>query len=519
MANKSIVMIKVRRILQLRVAGTSKLEISRILQIHRATLDLYLLKLETTGKSFSDLLCLDDQTLGGLVYSPQNVAKPDNRYEILVLQFPYIKQELEKTGVTRKLLWEEYKTIFPEGYGYAQFCEHLSRHMQLNKATMHFSHRPGEFLQIDFAGKSLSYIDPETGEIIKCPVLVCTLPFSSYTYVEALASAKQEYLFAALNRCLEYFGGVPKNILSDNMKQYIQKNDRYQFTFQELAEQWSAHYNTNLDVTRPRKPKDKPTVENNVYISYLRIYSKLRNQQFFSLSELNQNIQKLLVGYNQTRFQKLEGSRSDRFLNQEKHLFKPLPSEPYTIKYTTKAKVQMNYHVILGQDRHQYSVPYQYIGQQTKLVYDQNTVEVYIGINRIAIHPRSDRKNGYTTIDEHMPERHLRYKETQGWDADYFLSVASKIGVYSREVFKQVLASKDFIEQTYKACIGLKRLAEVYQNNRFEAACQRALNGTRINYGVIKNILKNNLDKQNIDQRLLFEIPLHENIRGPIAYN
>jgi len=431
----------------------------------------------------------------------------------------YYIQELNKTGVTRQLLWQEYKIQYPDGYEHTQFCEHFARYLQHRKITMHFTHRAGEYLQIDFAGKKLGYIDSQTGEIIQCPVLVCTLPFSNYTYVEALPSASQEYMFAAMNRCLEFLGGVPRNILSDNMKQYIQKNNRYEYIFQQLAEQWSVHYNTNLDATRPRKPKDKATVENHVYISYLRIYSRLRNQQFYSLNQLNQAIKLLRTDFNQTRFQKLPGSRTQRFVQQEKPLLNPLPLEAFTIKHTTKAKVQMNYHVILGEDKHQYSVPHQYLKQHTKIIYDQNTVEVYIDLHRIAIHQRSYRKNGYTTLAEHMPEGHLRYMEIRGWDAEYFLQIATKIGRNSVKVFQQILDSRQFVEQSYKACIGLKRLSEIFTSERFEAACQRALKGMKISYGVIKNILDNNLDKQ-IDQQLsMFQVPEHENIRGADIYN
>jgi hypothetical protein len=179
----------------------------------------------------------------------------------------------------------------------------------------------------------------------------------------------------------------------------------------------------------------------------------------------------------------------------------------------------MNYHVILGEDKHLYSVPHQYIGQATKIIYDAHNVEIYIGFQRIAIHKRDYRKHAYTTLPEHMPERHLKYNETLGWDADYFLSVASKIGESAVEVFKRILASKDFIEQTYNACLGLKRLSEVYGSSRFEAASLRALNGSRITYGMIKNILENNLDKLAVNQLNMFSIPNHENIRGPHNYN
>ena len=518
MANKSISMTQIRRILQLHLSGASKLRISNTLGLHRKTVDSYLEKLLSTGKTLTDLLKLEDSVLANIVYNTAN-PKTDPRFLTLEKLFPSIKEELGKTGVTRKLLWEEYKAAHPEGYGYTQYCEHLSRYMKRDKATMHFEHQPGEYLQVDFAGKALSYINKNTGEIISCPVLVCTLPYSNFTYVEALLSAKQEEMFAALNRCLEFLGGVPKNILSDNMKQYVKKNERYEFSFQELANQWSVHYNTNLEATRPRKPKDKPSVENHVYVSYLRVYARLRDHEFYSLEELNRAIKTGLETLNNTNFQKLPGNRLQRFHDHEKRYLHSLPSEAFVVKHTTMAKVQKNYHVVLGEDRHQYSVPFQYIGQQTKIIYDHQNVEIYIGLERVAFHRRNYRRNYYTTTAEHMPEKHLHYWQTRGWDADYFLKMASRIGPNSKDYFKKVLDSKDFVEQTYRACLGLKSLSEKYGGQRFEAACKRALKGVKFNYGTIKNILENELDKVPDIQLSLFKTPNHGNIRGPGFYN
>jgi transposase len=519
MANKSISMTQVRRIIQLKAEGFSKLKISEVLHIHRATLEGYLSKFEASGKSYHELLQYNDDQLRVLAYSTPEAPKADVRLETLQNQLDYIKEELTRTGVTRKTLWEEYQLAHPDGYSYTQFCEHLARHIKRTHATMHLTHRAGDYLQVDFAGKQLHYVDMLTGEVITCPVLVCTLPFSGYTYVEALPSARQEHMFSALNRCLEYIDGVPRNILSDNMKQYVGENQRYEYKFQELAGQWAAHYNTNLEATRPRKPKDKPTVENSVYQSYLRIYAKLRNEEYHSLFELNKRIRELLAIHNQVLFQKLPGSRCQRFEQEEKHLLKSLPEEPFTIKHITNGKVQMNYHVILGEDKHQYSVPFQYIGQKTNIIYDEQHVEIYIGFQRIAIHKRDYRKHAHTTLGEHMPERHQKYIETLGWDADYFLSLAKKIGESSLDIFTRILASKEFIEQTYNACIGLKRLSESYGVIRFEAACSRASNASRVSYGMIKNILEKNLDKQDETQLTLFKLPQHENIRGSQNYN
>ncbi len=519
MANTPISMDKIKRIVQLRSEGTSKLRISQAVGIHRTVLDRYLLKLELTGKDYPELLQMNESDLALVVYTEQTTPKPDSRLVYLQKQFTYYTEQLRMPGVTRRILWEEYKSSRPDGYGYTQFCEHFSRYNKRNKATMHFDHRPGEYLQVDFAGKTLHIVDRDTGEIIVCPVLVCVLPFSNYPYIEALPSAKQEHLFAALNRCMEYLGGVPRNVLSDNMKQYIKKNDRYEFTFSELVNQWSVHYNTNLEATRPRTPKDKPSVESSVYVTYLRVYARLRKEIFYSLQELNQRIRELVESHIHIPFQKQHGTRYELFVEQEQSCLKPLPGEPFVVKHATVGKVQMNYHVVLGEDNHRYSVPYQYIGQKTRLIYDTEHVEIFIGFKRIALHRRNYRSGGYTTLEEHMPEKHRKYQETRGWDADYFLSLAEEIGDNTVEVFQRVLASREFIEQSYLSCKGLKRLSERYSPDRFEAACRRALKGTRVNYNMIKNILEKNLDKQEAIQEDLFKIPNHDNIRGKESYN
>jgi len=520
MAKKPITMLQIRRILQLLAKGESKRKISQILHSGRHTIDDYVLKIEQSGLSLPLLTKLSDADLATLLYSVNKDPLTDPRYEDLQVRQDYFQKELTRTGVTKLRLWEEYRQQVPDGYSYSQFCDLLAIHTKKNAATMHFEHKPGERVQIDFAGKSLSYIDSSTGEIISCPVLVCVLPFSGYSYVEALKSACQEHLFPALGRCMSYFGGVPQNVLSDNMKQYVHKSNRYEPIFSEICEQWSLHYNTTLSATRVSKPKDKPSVENAVHLTYMRMYAPLRNETFYSLMELNQGILSTLATHHRIPFQKRTYNRLERFVQEEQPLLKTLPAEPFLIKHTTLAKVQKNYHVILGEDWHQYSVPFQLIGKQVKIIYDNDEVEIYLGLQRIAVHKRDYRRHGYTTLAEHMPEKHKKYHETKGWDADYFLSKGKELGKCSFEIMNRILQSRTFPEQAYNACLGLLRLGELYGHDRFENACRRAVQSPRVSYRMIDNILTNNLDKQPEDQTALFTvIPDHENLRGSQAYH
>lgn len=521
MANKLKSMLQVRRILQLLSDGHSKREVSRQTYASRNTIDSYEARFFQSGKGYNELLQLPDTELASLVYTSRTIKEPDSRRQHLNEHLDYFLSELGRTGVTRELLWDEYRQTVSESYSYSRFCDILSRHRGKKSPVYHNTYAPGELTEFDFAGKKMSYVDRSTGEIVECPVLVFTLPYSSFSYIEPLASSRLEHLVPAMNRAVEYFGGATKVTMTDNMKQIVTQTNRYEPSFTLLAEQWSVHYNTTLKAARPAKPKDKPSVEKSVHLSYQRINARLRNETFYSLEELRARVRELLDEFNDRLMFKQSVSRREKFISEERHLLRELPAESFMLKSRTKAKVKPNYHVILGEDWHQYSVPHQYIGQEVIIVYDEQIVEVFIDIiKRIAVHRRDYRRNGYTTLPEHMPESHLKYKEQKGWNEDDFIYKAERIGEQTRISMTKLLGSKAFIEQTYDGCLGVLRLADKYGNDRLEAACRRANTGSRINYKILQNILKNNLDKIQIEENeLTLFIPDHENIRGAEAYN
>jgi hypothetical protein len=211
-------------------------------------------------------------------------------------------------------------------------------------------------------------------------------------------------------------------------------------------------------------------------------------------------------------------SRKQRFDREEKQYLKPLPGSDFIIRHETKAKVQRNYHVILGEDMHQYSVPYIHVGKEVKIIYDCMEVEIFLGLERIALHHRSISRNGYSTKEEHMPQRHRAYKQTKGWNADYFLSEGAKIGIHTQSAIKRLLERNRFPEQTYNACLGVFSLGRKYGNDRLEVACRRAMEAPTTTYQLIRNILQNNQDKLEMSNNENFNIPRHENLRGKEAY-
>ena len=151
-----------------------------------------------------------------------------------------------------------------------------------------------------------------------------------------------------------------------------------------MLEQWADHNHIALYASRPYKPKDEAPVENFVKITYRRIYALLRNEIFQSLALLNNAVKEKLGLHHQVNFQKKTFRRQELFTDQEKPLLQSLPESLYQVRHYTKAKVQKNYHVVIGEDWHFYSVPFRYIGKEVRIAYCDDTVEIYFDNQRIA---------------------------------------------------------------------------------------------------------------------------------------
>jgi hypothetical protein len=258
-------------------------------------------------------------------------------------------------------------------------------------------------------------------------------------------------------------------------------------------------------------------VERAVNIVYNHIYGPLRNRDFTSLQSLNTAIDEQLALLNDKPYKNTPYSRRYFFEQQERSLLKRLPSEPYSAKKVVMLTVQRNYHIQLTEDHRYFSVPYQYVGKKVKVLYDARVVEVYLDYDRIAVHVRKKVNKAYTTLAEHMPPHHQRMQQIKGWNKDDLLLQASRIGSATLQAATLMLENSIYIEQNYKACFGMLMLQKKYPTARLEAACSRALQGSRVNYTMIKNILERGLDVQ-LSISIAPPLPDHDNIRGKDHY-
>ena len=189
---------------------------------------------------------------------------------------------VKKTGVTQRLLWEEYKEKHPKGLMLAQFCYWYAEWRKAVSPVMHFTHEPGDKLFIDYTGKKLTIVDEHTGELKDLEVYVCVLGNSHYTYVEASESQKKEDFIRCTENALWFYGGVPKALIPDNLRAAVTRSSRYEPKVNETFADFADYYGTSVLPTRAYKPRDKAIVENAVRIIYTRVFAKLRKETFHS---------------------------------------------------------------------------------------------------------------------------------------------------------------------------------------------------------------------------------------------
>ena len=362
MAQTRTPMHQIRRIIELHaVNALSDRQISKLTGISRPTIAQYLinwrmceLTLETF-KAMSDRDVLATLTMGSRSGDPRLLAA--------MAWLPKMATELKGVGVTREVLWTEYRHKHPDGYTYSRFCHHYQvwAGAQPDNLSLHFEHKAGELAYYDWAGKlPLAVTDPKTGLETHPEFFVSLLGASQYTYAEAFPSQHLTHWVTACRHSFEYFGGVPAGLVPDAYKGAVTKAHKYEPVNNRTFTDFADHYGTVILPARPYKPKDKALVEGAVRILYSRLFAPLRHRKFYSLEELNQALWSLLDTHNGRRFQRMAVSREELWKTVDLPALKPLPSVAFEFKQYKTQKVANTYHVRLkeGEVEHYYSVPW-----------------------------------------------------------------------------------------------------------------------------------------------------------------
>lgn len=513
MPRKRLSMRKIKELLRLKFeCDLNTREIATSLRMAVGSVHDYLARVRIAGLKWPLPESTSEEELEALLF-PAPVARGSDTRPLP--NWDKIDVDLKKKGVTLRLLWEEYRTDYPEGLCYSQFCKHFSDFKQTLDPRMRQTHKAGEKLFVDYAGPTLPLTDPATGEVHNAQIFVATQGASSYTYAEATLTQNIADWIGSHIRALEFYQGVPELFVCDHLRTGVNNSCPFEPDIQRTYEDMAMHYGAAVLPARVVSPRDKGKVESGVQSVEERVLAPLRNRQFFSLSEMNAAIRPLLAAMNQRKMQNRDHSRQDLFIELDQPALRPLPLHRYEIGLWSHARVSVDYHVSI--DERFYSVPYRLLKLQVDARTSGNVVEIFHKGQRVASHARLTKKYGYSTQNEHMPDSHKTYAE---WTPERVNVWLQQIGESTRKVGEAILASRPHPQQGFRACFGLVRLSEAYGAERVEAACRKAIAICSPSYTSVKAILKNNMDRLPDRPSEPETSPIeHSNVRGSLYYH
>jgi len=501
---------KIREVLRLKADGFSKRRIAASLGISATAAMECVERARRAGLTWPLPEDLSDDVLEHRLYPPPTV-KDEQRP---LPNWAEIHRELKRPGVTLQLLWQEYREQHSSGYAYSRFCDLHRAWEKYVSPTMRQTHIAGERMFVDYSGTKLQLMERTTGEILTAELFVAVLGASNFTYAEATWTQSLPDWISSHIRAFNYFRGVTKMIVSDNLKSGITKACFYEPNVNRTYQEMADHYDTAIVPARPNKPKDKAKVEVGVQVALRWVIAKLRKRTFFTLAEANAAIRDCVEQINDRVTRHLGASRRSLFDEIERSALKPLPATEYSFAYWKQCRAGIDYHVEI--DKHYYSVPYTLVRQELWTRYTASTVEVFHRGTRVAVHRRGPPNRGHTTLPEHMPSSHRRYAD---WTVGRIKSGAAEIGPNTIALVEIILREKRHPEQGFRSCRGIVKLVGRFPRERVEAACERALAvGTR-SFSSVKSILDTKLDRKRPEKAAEGPAIVHDNIRGPTFYH
>jgi len=357
--------------------------------------------------------------------------------------------------------------------------------------------------------------DAQTGLQTPIEFFVAILPCSQLTYACGSPSQKSNDFLGCIRSALDYFGGVPNAIVTDNLKPAVTRVSKYDPQINLSMSQFAEYYDLAVLPTRAYKPRDKALVESAVNILYTRVYAPLYDRVFHTLEQFKATVKDLIDRHNKMPFQQKPYSRLDQFNTVEKMELRPLPEIPFVIRNFQNARVHPNCHVYLKEDKHNYSVPFQYVSKEIQIVYDTQMVEIFKDFDRIATHQRIKQPYTYSTIEKHLHPAHRYYAI---WSESFFLDKGKGIGANTLKLIEKIFHQCKHPEQGFKLCQGVLQLAKRYGQDRIEHAATICVDYEFVSYRKIEHILTIYQKCNPQDQSDTAPTIQHENIRGADHY-
>ena len=291
------------------------------------------------------------------------------------------------------------REIQAEGYsgGLTVLRQYIApkRKLRASRATVRFETKPGQQLQSDW-GETVVELD---GQMTKIYFIVNQLGYSRRFHFWCSDSLDAEHTYEGLIRSLEYFGGVPQEVLVDNQKAAVllhPANGQVQFNerFVDLA----GHYGFTPRACRPYRARTKGKDER--MVGYIKQHFFVRYRSFESWAHLNQLAEQWLKAEADLRLHgTLKEIVAERFA-REQPMLHALPPQRYDTAYHEMRRVAWDSYIEVRGNR--YSVPATCVGQLVSIrIGLDDSLRIYQGEQLVASHTLRQRQSGWVTVAEH----------------------------------------------------------------------------------------------------------------------
>lgn len=385
---------RINEIKRLIKEGQSDRQIARVLHCRRSLVK---------GLRGADTEEAPEGTICALMAPPLSPAPPWTDQVV----WPVVLEEIGR-GFEIKRIWEERAG---SATGYSNFWKYLNRRypalMQDTVTLREFE--AGTHCEVDWAGDKVEWRDAK-GHRKEAHIFVGVLCFSQLIFAHAFDNEQKVNWLTAHEKMYAYFGGVPRVTVPDNLKTGTKRPHLYDPDLNPAYVELAAHYRTAIVPARVAKPQDKALAENAVGIVMRFFKWKNRNRRFRSLAEVNTALQEAVDQINLKPHSRLKVSRKERWEKLEKEALKPLPEVPFEIIDWKTARVHPD--SMISVEGALYSVPHVHRGREVRVKLTARQVEVFAGLERVALHARDRSKSGGRHRDSsHFPPNSKAYYE------------------------------------------------------------------------------------------------------------
>jgi len=470
-------------------AGDSLRHIARTLGVARNTLAKLVETAEQNGLRRDQPLARKDLEVFVRRYFPQVAAVPTPEFMKLEPFREEISEGLKHNHVST--VWQRLRrdrqvdVSRPTFYRYVN--QHLGKPVKEPDVVVHRPDGvPGDEAQVDF-GRLGRWKDPVTGDNFTVHGFMMTLCWSRHMFVRPVLKLDSTTWLMCHMEAFAFFGGVPRRVVLDNLKDGVIKPDLYDPQFNKAYRDLSEHYGFLIDPCRSRKPKDKPNIERVVPYTRDSCYAGLSFGSFEQIVSWGRQWSLEVAGM------RIHGTTKQRPLElyeaEEKAAMLPLPAQPWEFWVSLSVKVAPDAHCSVKGTL--YSVPYKFIGQTLDVRLTKSTVQFLDGENVVKTHLRCDNSRRRQTDHGDLPPNRIAFfQRTPQWCLQKAGSLGPAVVAAATELLQ--------VNTMYnlRQVQGIIRMGDKYGAARLDAACLRALDFGDPSYHTVRNILIKGLESQ-----------------------